>query len=344
MMTRRIWLVVIAALFAWPTAAHACSCAKESTNLPTALRTARSGATAIYRARLISVDSRAFGGLASAEVLEVFKGQLKPGDRLELPSGGGGDCTIAFEAGREYLMYAHRENPAEVYFCSRTRLVTEGDSELVWLRTGKLPPVPVALQRESVSCEPCDHFSIGGRLIAAPGAAPGLWEWQPQAAAAMKAGKPFYTRSDPASTPTSFVMVGRSWDGKPFELTQTPHHSVDAACMQKVQLRWCKSLDVSTPAPNMYPRFQCVEPGEALPQCDESKSRKAAWMPLEVLSPEQCDWHSPDEPTCYLSATARPFGQRAPPSAILLCHPGPDGGRRYSCRVARTPMPTSPNP
>ncbi|OJT19001.1 hypothetical protein BO221_36385 [Archangium sp. Cb G35] len=300
---------------------------------------------AIYRARLLSVDPAAFGGKASVEVLEVFKGKVKPGDRLELPSGGGGDCSIAFKAGMEYLMYAQGESPDSVWHCSRTRPVSEGDAELSWLRTGRLPPVPVALQRESVSCEPCDIDKIGGRLMAAPGAAPGVWEWQPQAEASMKAGRPFLTRSDPDSSTERFVMVGRAFDGRPFELTQTPHYSVHTACEQKVHLRWCKRIEVSTPAPGMYPLFQCVEPGEASLQCDESTSRKASWQPLEALPSEPCNWYSPSEPSCILKSKPRALAKGAPVAPLLVCRPLSDAGnKRHSCRVEVTPMPLAAPP
>ena len=43
-------------------------------------------------------------------------------------------------AGRFGALYAARD--------SRTRFVREGDRELTWLRSGHLPPSPVALRRE----------------------------------------------------------------------------------------------------------------------------------------------------------------------------------------------------
>ena len=178
--SRLAGLFVLLAVCAGPATAQACSCWDGPADLPTNLREAKAGAIAIYRARVVSIDSgflRLFRHPASVEVLEVFKGQVKRGERLQLPYGGGGDCTIRFEEGIEYLMYAHGSEPEDVHHCSRTRPVRAGDSELDWLRTGRLPPVPVAIQRESVSCEPCDIHAVGGRLLSPPVAPPGQWDW-----------------------------------------------------------------------------------------------------------------------------------------------------------------------
>lgn len=176
------------------------------------------------------------------------------GEQFELPSGGGGNCTFGFQAESENLIYAYAEGPRSVGFCSRTRPITsEEDSELRWLRTGKPPPIPVAMQRETVSCVPCDIRKIGGPLVAPPGEAPAQAERGPEAEALMKAGRPFFTYSTQPSDGSRHVAVGRSWDGRFFELVQAPHRSVDEHCVQKVYLRWCKRLNVWTSAPGAAP-------------------------------------------------------------------------------------------
>ncbi|NMO16574.1 hypothetical protein HPC49_28955 [Pyxidicoccus fallax] len=345
MLTRWRWFIAVAAACALPSAAQACSCERPSGDLHTQLRTARENAVAIYRARVTAVDPAAFDGKAAVEVLEVFKGPVKPGERLDLPSGGRGACTIAFKAGKEYLMYAQGKDATSVSLCSRTHSVTPGtESELAWLRTGKLPPLPVALQREAVSCEPCDIDLVGGRLIVAPDESPSSWLWPPQAAEAMKEGRPFFTRAHVDSEHS--LIVGMSFDGKPFELTQTHEYAAPSACTRRIHLRWCKRLDVTTPAGSPHPVFKCIEPGESSLQCDESKGRESSWRPPESIPADACLWRTSDTALCTLEPRMRllPAGARASP--VLKCRPQ-DLDRRdrnHFCQVETKPGPTDKAP
>lgn len=341
-MPRLALLLAVASVWLWPTEAHACSCSRSSGDTVRDLREALEYSSAIYRARTLSVTPDPFRGIAVIEVLEVFKGKVIMGEQFELPSGGGGNCTFGFQVESEYLIYAHPDGPRSVWFCSRTRQITsQEDSELRWLRTGKLPPVPVAMQRASVSCVPCNIDKIGGPLVSPPGASPTDAESGPEAEASMKAGGPFFTYSTQPSDRSRRVAVGRSWDGRFFELVQTPHYSVDERCIQKVYLRWCTRLNVWTPAPGEHPMFRCVAPGISTMECNESMSRTAAWEPVEALPPVgECDWLSPDSPSCYLRETGTRLPDDAPKSPLLVCVPGRGiGGSRHVCRVETGPLP-----
>ncbi|WP_163999534.1 hypothetical protein [Pyxidicoccus caerfyrddinensis] len=148
---RLIVLLLGSTLFALPSSADACSCGGW-TDLPTELRTARDGAGVIVHGRVVSVAS----GQVRIEVIEAFKGATGGAKLVVDPDGGGGgDCSYSFESGEEYLVYAHlHEGRVATSMCTRTRMVSKGDAELDWLRTGRLPPVPVALWREQDQCTP----------------------------------------------------------------------------------------------------------------------------------------------------------------------------------------------
>ncbi|MFP2959664.1 hypothetical protein ACLEPN_17940 [Myxococcus sp. 1LA] len=277
------------------------------------------------------------------EVREVFKGPVAVGEKFTVPMSGGGDCLVRFQSDTEYLMYAEPEKPRFVWGCSRTRpLSSRDDAEVAWLRTGTLPPIPAALQRETVSCEPCDAERIGGKLVARPGKAPLPPQDERKALAALKARRPFLTDSSAASTPKSRVIVGRSWDGKPFELIQTPVYSVDERCKQQVQVRWCKRLDVSRPYPDSSPHFTCVEPERTEVACDENKSRTAKWELPEPLAMDQCRWRTPSTARCTLSSPPAPLAEDVPSSPLLVCRPRAGHQPLYTCSVESAPMPLQP--
>ncbi|NMO16575.1 hypothetical protein HPC49_28960 [Pyxidicoccus fallax] len=346
MLTRWFWFITLAVACAWPSAAQACSCKQTPGDLATQLRTAQGSAVAIYRARVTDVDWGIPTGEATVEVLEVFKGPVKPGEELDLPAGGGGDCTVAFKEGTEYLIYAHGKDATSVGMCSRTRSVDTGtDSELVWLRTGKLPPLPVALQREAISCESCDIHDVGGRLVVPPGKAPGSFIGQKDAADAMEAGRPFFTYAHDDRMKRD-VMVGMTFDGRPFELTLTSAPSPASACTQRVQLRWCKRLDVSIPLLGGAPTFECIEPGASSVQCDASTSRKSSYGRLEDLPTQPCRWRTSELAWCELAPEGRALPDGAPTSPVLMCRPRSANGSGgfHVCQVETKPGPTDKAP
>lgn len=157
MRTGLVWLGVMAAAWLGAPDARACSCAPPPPgDLPTTLREAHDRARFIYRARLLSGGGRDARGKTVVEVLESFKGPLQPGARLELPTTPMSPCGLSLESGpgREYLVYTSAQLPTEIHLCSRTREMNGDDAEMTWLRTGRPPAMPVALQREVMTCAP----------------------------------------------------------------------------------------------------------------------------------------------------------------------------------------------
>lgn len=336
-------LIAAIAVCLWPTPAQACVCIAGGGNLHNDLKVARERASAIYRARVIPVPSGPYLGTVDVEVLEVIKGPVVTGEKFNLPQGGGGDCRIRFRDEAVYLIYAEPEYPRLIWHCSRSRpMASLDDAEWVWLTTGKLPSIPAVVQRESVSCDPCDVERIGSSLISPPGKAPIIPHEARKALALMKARRPFLTHSNAASNGQRLVMVGRSWAGKPFELIQTPAYSVDARCKQQVQLHWCKRLEVSRPYPDDGPRFRCVEPERAEVACDENKSRTSKWEPPEALSADQCHWRTHSSASCTFSSPPAPLDEGAPTSPLLVCQPKAGLQPRYSCSVQAAPAPFQP--
>lgn len=200
-------------------------------------------------ARVLTVDDGFDDAKASVEVLETFKGSLKVGSKVTVPAGGGGDCTFPFEARKTYVMYAW-EKPSSVGLCSRTREITSisGDTELKWLRTGVLPPLPTVLLRETVSCKPCTLETATISLVGLPKGndcnIPLRGEEVVPAFDALgtfwAAG--YYDSNDDGRR----KAVGRGLNGRTFELMQTPYHGTQQSCRQRVVMRWCESLEPLT--------------------------------------------------------------------------------------------------
>lgn len=327
-----------------PTPADACSCSDGSPDLPTALRDARARAAAIFHGRVVSVESRwsllGLVGLhpgqeAHFEVLEVFKGTV--GSRLVLPSGtGAGPCEFAFVSGEEYLVYAYEyAGRLEASLCSRTRRAAKGDSELDWLRTGTLPPVPAALQREVVQCTPCDLETVARRLVGPPpGNECGTSVDREEVAQALKDGRPFwhggfYDYDDRGRT----TAVGLSLDSRAFELVQTPHHGTKETCRQRVTRKWCERLEPAPPSKRNVPALRCVNPGPEEEVCDEEKSRTARWEPREPIQAANCRWSTPDRPSCELEKELQPRAGETSVPWLLMCKPAYERPYAHACQV-----------
>ncbi|QRN97695.1 hypothetical protein JRI60_00985 [Archangium violaceum] len=325
----RLAVVVLGVLLGlWPQVSHACRCVSESPHAPPAqaFRTARDKASHVYLARVHAADGLRSGGTATVEVLEVFKGEgeLAVGTRLQLPSGGGGDCTFPFKKGNDYLVYAHGQ-PTSVRLCTRTRQVQAraDDMELTWLRTGKAPVTPVALRREVVTCKPCDVDTVAGVPILGADAARRAYEEQ----------RPFRTPG-PGGDDRVVVEVGMTRDNRAFQLVQTSHEVVptDEPCRRAIIRRWCERLAPTSDEARFA--FRCIKPGPEEEVCDEEKSRAAKWMPLERLTAATCGWKDPNAPSCTLSKKLQPL--RGSPKAgapVLQCRPMRQYTERHSCQV-----------
>ncbi|MFY0564602.1 hypothetical protein ACN28E_12175 [Archangium lansingense] len=335
------WMVVT-----WPVPADACSCVFGSGDLATNLREALDSADAVFHGRVVSVErSGGFLGLfgrgspeATFEVIERFKGSL--GTKVVLPSSlGGGSCESQFKTGDEYLVYAFMdEGHLVTTLCSRTRPITPSTRrkvELDWLRTGRLPLVPVALQRETVQCQTCNLDTVTSNLVGLPpGNTCNLGLQDPEAAIALREGRPFWTGGYYNwDDPTRMTAVGLSRELRPFELIQTPDASTDETCRQRVSLRWCERLEASSAKARGQPELRCINPGPEQEVCDETKSRTAVWGPKESLQTATCTWNTPDMPTCELQKELQPLAEKAPTSPLLVCSPANGLLGTYRCRV-----------
>lgn len=133
----------------------------QSQDLATALAEARARSALIYFARVDTLGRSVgmkfsavrtwlsgarpgeYDDLAEVTVLEVFKGSLKIGSRVEVPSGGGADCTLDLRAGQYLLVYSRSGDPTSVSRCGRTQVIDPASFELTSLRSG-LTTVPDA--------------------------------------------------------------------------------------------------------------------------------------------------------------------------------------------------------
>ncbi|WP_375746403.1 hypothetical protein NR800_17855 [Corallococcus interemptor] len=331
------WIAVLVGWLVMPVTGWACSCSFASQGLASTLEGARDSAGFIYLGRVRDSEDPS-ERFATVDVLEAFKGSVKAGAVLRLPYGGGGDCVLNVTPGRTWLIYAGKTGPEEVWMCSRSRRVLLDDSELTWLRTGVLPPVPVALHRETVSCEGCEIEVEARRLLAHAGTPPVGWR---EAEARWKAGQPFIT----SAGMTQSRVLGVSRDGRAFELSDSSlEASARWACERRLQLRWCKRLELQE---GRYASdFRCVDPGEPQEVCDERRSRKSEWLPMERLPPGACSGFNPSAPSCDLASDRFPFPAGAPPLPFLACHPLTPGARSggYACEVKTAPEPAPPAP
>lgn len=305
----------------WPQVSQACRCVTQptNTNLAQTLRSAREAASHIYFARVQAADGLR-SGTATVEVLEVLKGELAVGTRLQLPSGSGGSCAYPFKKGNDYLIYAHG-GPTGVSMCTRTRPVLADDVELQWLRTGKLPATPSALRREVVTCKPCELRTVAR--------APGLFG--DEARQAYEDQRPFWTHGL-GSEHGRAVAVGQTKDLRIFELVQTPDDATDEKCRQRIVRRWCEQLAPLSSAAR-FP-FRCIKPSPEEEVCDENKSRVAKWMPPEPMTAATCEWRDPNAPSCKLSKKVQPRPRAHKASAPLLrCTPPRMDTGWHSCQV-----------
>jgi hypothetical protein len=330
-----MWVLLV------PSVSQACSCMVTNKGLVGELKGARESAPHIYLARA-GGPSKVLSSLASSlEVVEVFKGKARVGEVVPLEVPMSGSCDIVVAPGELWLIYADGPATKDIVRCSRSRRIAPDDSELKWLRTGKLPPVPVAMHRESVSCVACDVAAEAKRLLAAQDPADARPVAAREAKERWEAGRPFLTK-ETQPEPGRARWVGVAKDGRSFSLTLTPHAEAAPVCQQQVQLQWCKRLAFDEKART----FACVEPGAPTTACDESLTRKSEWQPMERIPPQACAWDQVDSPRCQLEAERFPFPSGTPALPVLLCSPVRvwDLYAIHRCRVSTQAMPAPKEP
>jgi hypothetical protein len=328
--TRLFALLTAMGALTFAPAAAACSCewTGRSTDLAKELRNARESGDAIYLARAISIHYEMPDPQASLLVEEAFAGQVKAAQVIRLQAGGFGDCTPTYDVGPLYLIYAADTAGSTVLLCSRTRKVEADDPELRWLRTGQLPPIPVAVQREVISCERCDALTQGNLLVGRP-------------AQCCKTDQSFGGGIPPTFLASGFEtveksgvsVVGRLNGGRAFRLTQSERKGVDDGCRTRVWRQWCEGLEpVSSPEWNVLP-VRCLRPGEPIQLCDEGKTQRSSAEPLESLSVATCQWSGTSKAECTLIKERRPLAIDAPRRPLLRCAPRRPGSDTHECEV-----------
>lgn len=326
MRTGVLLTVTVLGLLGWSTRAEACSCVRGPENPRQAMIEAKDSAGAIYLARVPEPST--------FEVLEVFKGTLRKGDRFRIPDGSR-TCALSVRVGETRLVYAPDPEGRKVSHCSRTRPIREDlrirDADLAWLRDGMLPPLPVALQRVRISCEPCTADTVAPPLMGQQVDRNGARE-------AHRAGRAFWTSGAfDESDPGRRRAVGRSEEGHAYALLQTPHWEAAGRCQQRVT-RWrCARLEEVMTASAGEPALRCVEPSDEQRVCDEGSSRRVETLPPETLSGARCDWLGPSRAACRLSETSIPLEPDAPRFPLLRCAPAYEDRTRASCEVIEGP-------
>ena len=313
-------VIVFVATVAAPFNASACSCFISPEPIDTQLFKAQSDTYAIYRGQVILVEKHSSGETTRLQVLEVFKGDLTNGRTIDVASGGWGDCTVHFDVGDQWLIYSPVDI-SSVSYCSGSRRVTQRDAELIWLRTGKLPPVPTKIRRATVRCPACVLGDIAEALTgSAPLDTKGL---TPPTTAFHSA--PLYSQND-------LTLFGITTKRQPFELLEVHDSFPFEACRARIVFRPCGALD-SGITRNGFTEFSCQSPQADQILCDENADRGEKWSSPEPLSPaSRCNWRDPTKPECALPKTPTGFDGGIPAGPTLRCTPE-SGSSTYLCHV-----------
>ncbi len=336
-------VVVVAALSSAP--AEACSCRERNGELAPALEEARAEATVVFRGRVSAVDPFPLLFMSRTrvtfEVLDTFKGSASD-ERVVNGGSGGGDCSIGYQVGEEWLVYAYRHwGLLDTSLCTRTRRVEPGDLELRWLRTGELPLRPVAMRRETVTCIPCNLETVTAKLVGGPQKnCYSLGE--PEALTAWKEHLPFWTEGYYAGHAGPMTAVGLSAEGEPFQLVQKPFWGTEEMCRQRVSYQQCERLEQRARplvvGGMALPTLECVSPGPVTLLCDESTTRKAQWGPLEDAGSATCNVNLVEPRTCRVPAELHALIAPAPAGPVLRCQPRYDWARDRVCSIGSDPV------
>lgn len=299
--------------------AEACTCAGgPAGDVMEQLQRAKDGADAVFYARVVKNEPTGLDGhyVTTLDVLESFKGTAQ--GQLKMRSGDSqGDCSFKFEDDGRYLIYAGLTTAPSfaTSHCSRSRRVeTPDDSELEWLRKGTPLRLALTVQREEVTCAPCDAVTLAK-------ARSGMNEPARDLNEAIDGGEPFWWGG------WGRDVVGRVNDGRMFQMRQTPSQWFAAKCRQRVTIRYCREMKVSG-------RVFCTDPTAEEVLCDENATRSTTFLPTEAMSVvKSCSWREVDRPYCELDSTMQPADGGLP---LFRCAPAvfgsePAGG--FVCRV-----------
>jgi hypothetical protein len=119
--------------------APACSCAGSSAPCEEFWEASAVFIGTVIEGHLVTVKEGDFEHQMNAvriSIDEAFRGV--EGAEIEVTTGlGGGDCGFGFRRSRQYLVYAYRDKDDQKLYtgiCSRTRLISEADPDLLYIR------------------------------------------------------------------------------------------------------------------------------------------------------------------------------------------------------------------
>lgn len=130
-----VLLLVPGLLFVNPKRADACSCMR-----PPAPLTALEQATAVFAGKVTSINqTEAYNLQITFQVSQTWKGEAEKTLVVDTPLNSA-MCGIYFEIGEKYLVYAYGdENQLSTNLCSRTKLTSQAEEDLLMLGGGQLP-------------------------------------------------------------------------------------------------------------------------------------------------------------------------------------------------------------
>jgi hypothetical protein len=315
-------------VFSWAIDALACSCARRgSPDLHEDLQGSKAAAVAIYVAEVVQIDDAALPGRTVLMPREVFKGNIERGKEHTLPIAGLGDCSFPFVRGEAYLIYEDAEQPY-VWGCSRTKRAREGDPEIEWLRTGLLPRKPVALQRGTVNCEPCDFDRVAAVLLGLPDTSncPPTPSKQ-EVSELIRARRPTFASQYLGGGARRGAGIDAA--GGSFELNGSKDRG---SCDAHVERRTCNALELRPDGDRDY-RLECIGPGPTAVLCEQRKARHENWRPAEEIADVRCDWTDLMAPTCSIPEKPRASARSAGSGPTLRCVRSPRDEGRYDCQL-----------
>lgn len=140
-----VFCLLIAFWFVQPKQVSACSCVAPSTNNTRILvRDAYKNSQAIFSGKVLEIvrNDSSYSFLVKMQVRKFWKGKLFK--KIEISTAlDSAACGFAFEVGKEYLIYAYKnENKLTTNICSRTKLLTATTEDVAFLNKLKKPISP----------------------------------------------------------------------------------------------------------------------------------------------------------------------------------------------------------
>ncbi|NOU56717.1 hypothetical protein HN020_18585 [Brevibacillus borstelensis] len=151
-----------------PSNVYACTCAEPPTP-----KKALEQAEAVFAGTVTAVNSAEYGHEVQFQVNTTWKG-VSQSQVLVATGSGDGDCGIAFQAGNDYLVYAHPDTyysesgGLATNICTRTALLSDASGDLLAIGPGTpvtAYPPPLENSQPSDFWEKQENVWIIGLLV-----------------------------------------------------------------------------------------------------------------------------------------------------------------------------------